>query len=185
MQTMSGGQPWGGQQFGQGFGGFGQGYGIGQGYGVGQSYGIGTGDPTHHHVGRIVAAIVPAVMQSVSGGQPWGQQFGQGLGGFGQAYGGAGMFGQGLFGQGLGGDATHHHVGRLVAAILPAILQTVGTGQAGMGQTGFGGMAGVGQQPGVGQMGAGGQPYPSAAVEQIVASVVPNVVTQLRQRNAA
>ena len=45
-----------------------------------------------------------------------------------------------------------------------------------------GGMTGGPQTP---QAATGGQPYSNNTVEQIVASVVPSVVTQLRQRNAA
>jgi hypothetical protein len=186
-QQGYGGSPWGGQHSGGWGSGFGQGYG---GMGLG-------GDATHHHVARIVAAVVPAVLQTVSGGQQamgpqtmgpsqfhggptWGGQP------FGQGYGSQAAYG----GWGTSGDAMPHHVGRLVAAILPSIVQTVsenyrqmGAGQMGGAQMGFGGSAG--QQPGAGQSGPGGQPYPTSAVEQIVASVVPNVVTQLRQRNAA
>ena len=159
-------------------------------------------DLTHHHVARIVAAVIPAVLQTVAGGQP---AMGPQTMGSPQFYGGPSWggqpFGQAYGGGGMGGDATHHHVGRLVAAILPSIVQTVsenyrqmgtgqmaggqmGGGQMGMGPMGFGGGI-AGQQPSAGQGGPGGQPYPGSTVEQIVASVVPNVVTQLRQRNAA
>ncbi len=135
LSSLSAGQQWAQQwnnaqgyagQFGQGQSNFGQSN-FGQQQGYGQQ---GNHQLQPQQLNQLIQAVVPAVLNAVSaqqgGAQNWGQQ--ANAGGFGNAQ---QSYGQQAYGQQGNAQLQPQHLGHLIQAIVPAVLNAVSAQQQG------------------------------------------------------